>query len=68
MILDKTEKQITVNNKASRTKSKGNGNSVKKKNSKRTNMSAKTSAAKKPAAKKPAQKSKRSSKYKTAGC
>ncbi len=66
MILDKTEKQITVNNKASRTKSKGNGNSVKKKNSKRTNMSAKTSAAKKPAAKKPAQKSKRSSKYKTA--
>ena len=57
MILDKTEKQITVNNKASRTKSKGNGNSVKKKNSKRTNMSAKTSAAKKPAAKKPAQKS-----------
>ncbi len=66
MILDKTEKQITVNNKASRTKSKGNGNSVQKKNSKRTNMSAKTSAAKKPAAKKPAQKSKRSSKYKTA--
>lgn len=66
MILDKTEKQITVNNKASRTKSKGNGNSVKKKNSKRTNMSAKTSAAKKPATKKPAQKSKRSSKYKTA--
>lgn len=66
MILDKKEKQITVNNKASRTKSKGNGNSVKKKNSKRTNMSAKTSAAKKPAAKKPAQKSKRSSKYKTA--
>ena len=66
MILDKTEKQITVNNKASRTKSKGNGNSVKKKNSKRTNMSAKTSAAKKPDAKKPAQKSKRSSKYKTA--
>lgn len=66
MILDKTEKQITVSNKASRTKSKGNGNSVQKKNSKRTNMSAKTSAAKKPAAKKPAQKSKRSSKYKTA--